>query len=224
MAPLKSIIAKLARLYSPGDGPSDPLQLILWENIGYLIDDEKRAALFAEFGKRVGFDAGAIARAPKSLLTDIAKRGGMRPGTRVERWREIARLALTEAGGDLKRTLRALPLPKARALLKKFPAIGDPGADKVLLFSGIAAQPSLDSNGLRTLVRLGFCAEEKSYAATYKSAVKVLRREGGEDRTWLMSAYVALREHGRALCKRGKPLCLACPLDKICAHVLVRRL
>ena len=34
--------------------------------------------------------------------------------------------------------LRALPLAKARALLKLYPTIADPGADKILLFAGIA--------------------------------------------------------------------------------------
>jgi hypothetical protein len=32
--------------------------------------------------------------------------------------------------GDVAKTLRALPLSKARGLLKKFPSVGDPGADR----------------------------------------------------------------------------------------------
>lgn len=146
----------------------------------------------------------------------------MRPGTRVQRWREIARLTITEAGNDLRRALKALPLPKARAFLKKYPAIGDPGADKVLLFAGIAPVPSLESNGLRTLIRLGFCAEEKSYSTTYRNACRVLEKESRSDAKWLITAYGVLREHGKALCKRTKPQCIACPLDKMCAHVPVR--
>ena len=224
MLPLQSVVAKLSRLYPLGRQLSDPLQLILWENIGYLIDDAKRAGLFAEFGARVGYDATAMAKAPQAVLTPIAGAGGMGGGKRVARWREIARLTLMEAGGNLKRTLRLLPPAKARALLKKYPAIGEPGADKVLLFSGIAPQPCLESNGLRTLVRLGFCPEEKSYAASYKGAIRVLSEQGSPNRKWLMTAYVALREHGRALCKRSKPMCLACPLDAICAHRQVARL
>ncbi|MFX8879625.1 hypothetical protein ABTM72_20090, partial [Acinetobacter baumannii] len=81
-----------------------------------------------------------------------AERGGMRPDVRVERWRSIARITL-EAGGDLRAALAALPLVKARALLKRFPTIADPGADKVLLFSGVAPRPCLESNGLRVFCR-----------------------------------------------------------------------
>jgi endonuclease III len=35
---------------------------------------------------------------------------------------------------------------------------------------------------------------------------------------WLMACHTLLREHGRALCKRNNPRCIACPLDSICAH------
>jgi endonuclease-3 len=224
MAPKDSLslidaVATLKRRYKPSKPLSDPLQLILWENVGYLVSDEKRAALFTEFGERVGYDAHAIESAPHATLLDIAKRGGMRPEVRVERWREMGRLVLENAGGDLAQALAALPLVKARALLKKFPVIGDPGADKILLFSGVDARPSLDSNGLRVLVRLGLAREAKSYTSTYRNAVEALVEHGRKDRAWLVDAYLALQAHGRALCRRAGPECLPCPLDAVCAHV-----
>lgn len=204
--------------------PSDPLALIVWENVGYLVDNERRAALFDEFMRRVGLDAAHIANAPASVLADIARRGGMNPQTRAERLRRIGELAIAECGGDLAGRLRSLPLANARRLLKMFPGIGDPGADKILLFSGIARCPTLDSNGLRALVRMGFCAEEKSYAQTYRGAVAVLAREGRADTSWLRRAHVVLREHGKALCKRSAPLCELCPVDGACAHRLAAKL
>ena len=117
-----------------------------------------------------------------------------------------------------RRGLRTLPLPKARALLKKFPSVGDPGADRIVLFCGIAALPSVDSNGMRTLVRLGFCAERKTYAQTYKTAVAALHDAGQDEAAWLTRAHLLLRAHGKALCKRAAPICEPCPLDKSCAH------
>ncbi len=111
---------------------------------------------------------------------------------------------------------------RRRGLLKKFPAIGDPGADKILLFSGLDARPSVESNGLRTLVRLGLVEEQPHYGATYRGAVAVLSSAGGCDRDWLIRAYEALREHGRTLCRRSAPTCLACPVDALCGHVVVR--
>jgi len=215
---LKAAVAKLGAIYPVGKPLGDPLAILVWENIGYLIDDVRRAELFAEFRKRIGLKAHEIANAPMTILTDIAKRGGMNPQTRAERLKEIGRLAILECDGDMVGTLKSLPLAKARALLKKFPAIGDPGADRILLFAGVAPQPCLESNGLRAMVRLGFCAEAKSYSQTYKAAITALREQGAPDAEWLKRAYIVLREHGRALCKRSAPICEPCPLDRVCAH------
>src|SRR5665213_364952 len=170
--------------------PTDPFQLALWENMGALIDDDRRAALFAEFGRRIGFEPGAILAADPAVLLSIAERGGMRPQIRVERWQASAAIVLERGGGDLGAALRALPLPKARSLLKLFPVIGDPGADKILLFAGIAPRPSIDTNGLRTLVRLGFFAQQASYAASHKAAVALLSAAGRIEYQWLTEAYL----------------------------------
>ena len=221
---LRRHLAVLSGLYPVGAVLTDPLQLILWENIGYLIDDARRQVLFDEFRTRVGLTAQDIAAADGAVLADIARRGGMRPQTRVERWQEIARIILERGGGDLADALRALPLAKARALLKTFPVIGDPGADKVLLFSRLSPRPCLDSNGVRVLARLGLFREQKAYAASYRAAIEVLKTQGLETRDDLVAAFVLLREHGKALCKRGGPLCAACPLDAACAHAVVGEL
>ena len=221
---LRDVVAELARRYPAGDTLDDPLALIVWENIGYLIDDERRRGLFEEFGARVGLTAEKIAGADSALLFDIARRGGMRPETRVERWRAIARIVLADCGGDLVGALESLPLGKARSLLKRFSAIGDPGADKILLFCNIAPRPCLESNGVRALARLGFFVEQRSYAASYGAAIGVIADQGLIERDWLIGAYLALRAHGRTLCRRSTPVCLACPLDDICVHGVVVKL
>jgi len=221
---LIAVVETLGRCLTPAPVPTEPLAMILWENIGYLIDDERRRALFDEFAAAVGVDARAIAAVSDATLFPMAERGGMRPETRVQRWRTIARIVIERCDGDLDRTLRALPLAKARALLKTFPVIADPGADKVLLFSGIAARPCLDSNGLRSLARLGFFAEHGAYAADYRAGIEVLAAAGRSDRAWLVDAHQLLRELGKTWCKRGVPLCLACPLDATCAHAEVKAL
>jgi endonuclease III len=215
---LKAAIARLARLHPAGEPLTDPLAILVWENVGYLVDDARRAELFAEFAGKIGLKAHRIANAPMPVLTDIASRGGMHPQKRAERLVEIGRLAISECDGDIARTLRALPLARARALLKKFPSVGDPGADRILLFAGIAPRPCLESNGLRALVRLGYCVEGKSYAQTYRDATAALVRDGSPDPEWMKRAYLVLREHGKALCKRSAPLCEPCPLDAVCAH------
>src|SRR5438094_10567750 len=68
--------------------PADPFLHVLWDNIGALIPDDRRAALFAELGGTIGFEPGAILAAAPARLLAIAERGGMRPHGRAARWPE----------------------------------------------------------------------------------------------------------------------------------------
>ena len=131
----------------------------------------------------------------------------------------MAEIIFAECDGDLDAHLRKIPVAGARKLLKQFPAIGDPGADKIMLFCGLDPRPALDSNGLRVLVRLGLIEAAGSYAASYRAAIACVAAAFQRDRERLVSAFMLLREHGRALCKRAAPHCTACPLDPLCAHI-----
>ena len=213
---LIEVVATLKRHLTVAPVPTDPFEMILWENIGYLVDDERRRRLFDAFEAAVGLDPKAIAAADDGVLLALARNGGMRPETRVERWRAIARIIAERCGGDLKGALRSLPVPKARALLKLFPVIGDPGADKVLLLSGVAPRPALESNGVRALARRGFFKDQGAYGASYRAAIEVLVEQGRPDGAWLADAHHLLRELGKLTCKRGVPICAACVLEPVC--------
>jgi endonuclease-3 len=221
---IREVVAELAALHPLPEPLTDPFQILVWENVGYLVDEEVREALFAELGRRAGLDAKSIASAPAELLTGVCRRGGIHGDKRAARLSQIAALIADAWGGDLTAALRAMPVAKARALLKSLPSVGDPGADRILLFGGFAEVPALDSNGLRAMVRMGFCQEKPSYSTTYRDAVGVLGKQGEPGRDWLMTAWQALRQHGRILCKRSAPLCLACPLDAACAHAVTSQL
>ena len=189
--------------------------MILWENVAYLVDDDRRFAVFEMLRKRVGLSPRAILSAPHELLLEIARSGGMHPEHRVERLRDIARMTLDEHGGDL-RTVLKLPLPKARAALGRYPGIGGPGAEKVLLFCGGPPLLALESNGLRVLLRLGYGEEKVNYSATYRSVQEAAATEMGTSRDQLAAAHLLLRRHGQDLCKRSDPRCEECPLSPAC--------
>jgi endonuclease III-like uncharacterized protein len=87
-------------------------------------------------------------------------------------------IALNEFEGDLSSVLK-LPRPKAIKALRQFPSIGDPGAEKILLFAGAHSILPLESNGLRVLLRLGFGEEKKSYRASYRSVQTSLESQIG---------------------------------------------
>jgi endonuclease-3 len=195
--------------------PKNPFEWVLWENVAYLVDDERRELAFRTLGKTVGLAAGEIARAADKVLHGVTQLGGMHPEQRVARLKGIANLALEEGSQDLSHVLD-LPVPHARKVLKKFPSIGDPGADRILLFCGVLPTLAPDSNGLRVVVRLGYGREENSYSSTYRSALEALAPELEKDCAWLTRAHRLLRTHGKTLCKTTAPDCDACPLAESC--------
>jgi len=197
--------------------PRDPFEFVLWENVAYLVDDERRAQAFAELERAVGTKPAKIRDASHAALLRVARLGGMHPERRIERLVECAEIALADFGGDLRRVL-ALPAKQALKALKKFPGIGEPGAEKILLLSGALPVLALDSNGLRVLLRLGYGKEQANYAASYRCAREAVLRELVEDTAWLARAHELLRTHGRELCKTKLPDCDACPLASGCAH------
>jgi endonuclease-3 len=100
----------------------------------------------------------------------------------------------------------------------KFPGFGEPGAEKILLFTRTQPILALESNGLRVLVRLGFGEEKKSYATTYRLVQAAATAEAKQDCTWLIRAHLLLRRHGQEVCRRSQPQCGDCPLSPECAH------
>ena len=196
-----------------------PFEMVLWENVAYLQTDERHEAAFRALKKTIGTEPERILTASRQRLLEVTRLGGMHPEQRVDRLREIAEIAMKRFDGDLAPTLRA-PVPQARRKLMTFPSIGEPAAEKILLFCGAAPLLALDSNGLRVLLRLGFGQEKKSYAATYRcvqqAAMTGLPAKLKTDCGWLAQAHQLLRRHGKELCRRSTPLCEDCPLGAVC--------
>src|SRR5438552_14696909 len=216
---LPKIVSQLAAHYGQPEPPitTDPFELILLENLAYLVRDERRAEAFKTLRKHAGTKPHEILAASHDDILRATRLGGMHPEQRVARLKEIALIALNEFGGDLKQVLK-LPLPKAKQALRKFPSIGEPSAEKILMFTRAYPILGLDSNGLRVLVRLGFGEEKKNYSATYRSVQEVIKDQLKEDYDWLVNAHVLLRQHGKELCKTNRPLCEKCPVNKSCAY------
>src|SRR5262245_2157536 len=217
---LQSVVARLERYYGDQSQPpsTDPFELILWEQVGYLVDDERRAEAFNLLRKRVGLTPEKVLAASEKTLLEITKVGGsIAAQARARRLRDAAMQVLTELDGDMRKVLQE-PYTKAKKALTQFPGIGEPGAEKILLFTHAYPVMALESNGLRALVRLGYAPEQKNYSATYRAIRDVLPTELKEDCSWLILAHQLLRRHGRELCKRSRPLCRLCPLTDLCDY------
>jgi endonuclease III len=217
--PFRDTIAALRRLYGKPPPPfsTDPFELIVYENIAYLASDEKRGEAFASLRRDVGVTPRAILKASNTQLARACRIGGIYPERRAERLRRSAEIVVSRFDGDLRSVLR-LPQKEARKALQRFPTIGEPGADKILLFCGGHPVVAPESNGLRVLVRLGFVHEESSYGATYRAALASIASEAGRDRRFLIAAHLLLRRHGQELCRRSRPDCPMCPLRARCDY------
>jgi len=218
MSDLLKIVTRLERYYGSQALPpaQGPFELVLWENVCYLLPDERRAQVFQALRKQLGLAPRAILDAPFETLLPLARMGGMRPEVRVQRWYEIAEIAEREFAGDLNCIL-AWPLARAKKALKLFPGVGDPGAEKILMFCGAYSGLALESNGLRVLTRAGFGREQKSYVATYRSVQEALQGNLPGEAAALSRAHLVLRKHGQETCRRAGPECGGCPVASLCA-------
>jgi len=216
---LAQVIARLSKFYgAPAPPPvTDPFEQVLWENIAYLADDAKRAAAFSALRKTVGVRPEDILKAKPEKLLAVTRMGGMVPELRAQRLRQSAEIVQILLQGRLDAVLDE-SLPKAKKTLQRFPAIGEPGAEKILMFAGKYPVLGLESNGLRVLLRLGFAEEQRSYSASYREVRNAIAGQLPQDCKSLVAAHQLLRKHGQELCKRSRPLCDGCPLQDSCAY------
>jgi endonuclease III len=214
--PLPQVVQRLQAHYGQLKIPrlSGPWEMILWENVAYLADDERRREAFQTLRKRVGTEPGQVLSASDEVLLEVTGHGILADQF-TKKLQKCAKIVLEEFDGDLRPVLK-LPFLKAKKALQKFPGIGEPGAEKILLFTRSHAVLALESNGLRVLLRLGFGEEKKSYFATYRLVQKAVEEGIDKDYSWLIEAHLLLRHHGQDLCKRSKPECGKCPLASDC--------
>jgi endonuclease-3 len=215
---LGRLLNKLERHYGTPAPPAfaGPFEMILWEIVAYLADDARRELAFRALRDRVGLTPRQILVAPRQLLGEITRMGGaIAAGERAGRLETAAHLVVDDFDGDLSEVLK-LPSQKAKKMLSRFPMVGEPGAEKILMFSGALGVLALESNGLRALVRLGIGEEGKSYATTYRSVREITLAELPADAALLTKAHLLLRQHGQTLCLRNGPVCHACPVNSEC--------
>ena len=214
---LDKIIDRLREAYGTPARPHiiDPFELILYENVSYLVDDDHRRRAFENLKKTIGTRPEEILTAKSGELESVAALGGSDKKGRVEKLVRSAQIAIKEFGGDIG-VILTMPFKKAVAALKKFPSIGEPGAEKILLFCGNVEGLPLESNGLRVLMRIGYATEEANYTATYRKVRAAISDQIVKDADWLVFAHLLLRQHGQQTCKRTQPLCKQCVIIGMC--------
>lgn len=216
-SPLARRLDALEKRYGRPTPPRtrNPFELVLWENVAYLADDDRRARAFTQLKKTVGLAPGEVLTAREDALLAVASHG-IKPELRVGALRNCAEIAIKEFDSDVRSAL-TLPPKEAMRKLRKFPSIGEPGAEKILLFTRTHPIFAVESNGLRALLRLGYGKEARSYSAAYRSVREAVSSEIDSDCDWLIRAHLLLKRHGQETCRRSAPACEVCPVQEGCA-------
>jgi endonuclease III len=213
------IVTKLRKEYGvPPKPPADPWEIIAKTAATYLVDDERATETYESLVRKVGSTPEAVLDANPAVVKAALTGGGMLLDNRVRKLTQSARLARDLFQGDL-RQLAKTPALDAKRKLRKFPGIGEPGADWILLVGRSQRSFALESNGLRVVQRLGLSEEKKSYSASYRAAVTALDTIGASATfDFLIEAHQLLRVHGKKTCTRTSPGCERCPIQKHCLY------
>ena len=199
---LRDVLILLESQYgTPGVlAPGGLLDMIVWENVSQLVREQRRKS--------------AANRSSRDFSADRRHE---------EKLGRITQLVMELFGGDIQRLLD-LPPDQARKALQLFPGINIAGAEKILLFHRRLPVLALDSNGLRSLLRLGYGKKGSTFEATYLGVQDAVQTEIVSDYEWLIRAHHLLRIHGEQICRSAKPRCPNCPVRNICVYARERKL
>jgi endonuclease-3 len=215
---IPKLLDKLEKFYGNAEPcwPVDPYEFIVWWHCGYPASDTTCTKGWDKLKSEVGIERHNLLEATPRRLASVLKAGGIVPELRALRLKEIAMRVDHEFGGDLRAALVG-PLPEARKILKKFPGIADPGADRILLFAGIVPIAAVPSNCTQVLARVLYGQEGENYRGNYRETLRAIAVEVPETFDARTRAYLLLKLHGQEICKRTNPRCGECPVSSKCA-------
>jgi len=149
--------------------------------------------------------------APRRDVVRAIRSAGL-ANTKAPRIQAILRQLTKERGKLSLNFLRKMPVGDARNYLLGLKGVGPKTAAIVLLFTfGMPAFP-VDTHVYRVTKRLGWIDAHASREKAHKILESVVPPK------LYYPLHLNLIEHGRAICKAGKPRCEMCPLRGICAY------
>src|SRR5882762_5781924 len=213
---VNEVLDLLEQMYGPQQpvGPTDPFEMIVYLNCGYPASDTSCLKGFDALKREAGLSPREILAVAKSKLVKLLRVGG---------------IVKAEFGGDLKAVLKGRlqeekqqkgkGIRGAKKVLQQFPVIGEPSAEKILLFSKLAPVAAVPSANVEVPARLWFGKAGKNYAADYRAAREILNSGLAQTLEARQRAYLLLKKHGQLTCKRSHPKCEICPLTGQCAYI-----
>jgi endonuclease-3 len=216
---LSQILNTLESFYGPqtAQWPTDAYQFLVWWHCGYPQSEERCTRGWESLNDKIGISPKNLLETPSSTLARALKAGGMIPELRAERLKQIAQQVQQQFDGNLSIALSRLPLAQVRTLLKRFPGIADPGADRIILFGGIATVAAVPSSCPQVLVRIESGLPHATYNANYRDSQQIIQDQLADTFAARTRAYLLVHRHGHQVCKRSSPKCGICPIARSCA-------
>jgi endonuclease III len=211
---LEPALASLARFYGLlPTPPRDPFILFVWEVLSVHTTPAKRDAALAALKRLRALTPDAMWQTPQEKLEQAV----VLTGPYLER-----RVSALRAGGALFRRSPGLsavlrgPLPAARRSLKRFPQLGEGGAQRMLLFAADHAVLPVDARVNRVGRRLGYGTARGDFRKSARSVQQAISRELPPNVESFRRAFLYLSHHGAVTCTEADPHCHVCPLLRDC--------
>jgi endonuclease-3 len=150
----------------------------------------------------------ALANAETNRIEESLKVAGLYRN-KAKTIKKVSKIILEEFHGDFDSVL-SLPLEDARETLMQLPGVGPKTADVVLLFCASKPTIPIDTHVNRVSKRLGLAPTDGDYEAIRKSLQALFSSND------YLAIHILLITLGRRYCKAGKPLCIECPVNKLC--------
>src|SRR4029077_650256 len=114
---LRGAIARLAKLYGRAPRPpaTHPFALVIWENCAYLVDDARRAAVFAKLKRTVALDPAKILATPLPALSREGQWGSVASSGEIRSRRERCSADSRELASPERTTSSCLPRVDGRS-------------------------------------------------------------------------------------------------------------
>jgi endonuclease III len=147
--------------------------------------------------------------APVQEVAGILKPAGL-SNNRAARLKGILEKITDDFGSPTLEPLRAMPDNDAETYLRGLPGVGEKTAKCVLMYGLGRAVLPVDTHVKRVAQRLGLAPSRATDRAAHRALAAKIPAE------LRYGFHVNALAHGRAVCRKDRPQCVACPLRHLC--------
>jgi len=187
----------------------DPFRVLVVTILSQNCTDIAAIKAYRTLEKRIGITAGNLAQAEVREISESIRVAGLHK-QKSKALRQMGRIVSQEYAGDISKILQE-PLNEARDHLQNLPKVGPKTADVLLSVWG-KATISVDTHVERVSKRLGLTPSKAKYAKIRSDLMQLF---DVEDYGKIPLLFMA---HGRRYCKAIRPLCLTCPVQRLCPY------